>query len=172
MVEPGTYKPLLCIIACDNIQCDKYAIFNPDDHLPFARCGRCRRSHFCSPECQKTNWPIHKPFCHPGCEAIYRAYIDATASLCTGVDGGSESNPLFQLLDILTVKPEQAKHWSDIVQMASSVNMLPGMADIPCVAGFKRLIPIIEQKRQELHATRVLQVRGLWILAGVDNNNR
>jgi hypothetical protein len=29
------------------------------------RCSRCRARWYCSPECQRTDWPKHKSTCHP-----------------------------------------------------------------------------------------------------------
>ena len=29
-------------------------------------CGRCKRAWYCSEECQKKDWAVHKLFCHPG----------------------------------------------------------------------------------------------------------
>ncbi|KAJ7167662.1 hypothetical protein C8R46DRAFT_1034310 [Mycena filopes] len=28
-----------------------------------SRCGRCKRSAYCSKECQVKHWPMHKPWC-------------------------------------------------------------------------------------------------------------
>lgn len=27
------------------------------------KCGRCGTANYCSPECQKSHWPLHKAFC-------------------------------------------------------------------------------------------------------------
>ncbi|KAJ7793353.1 hypothetical protein B0H14DRAFT_2533583 [Mycena olivaceomarginata] len=43
--------------ACYNYRCFK------GDAVPLARCGRCRRVAYCSPECQKLDWNQHKPMC-------------------------------------------------------------------------------------------------------------
>lgn len=31
-------------------------------------CGRCRRVYYCSPDCQKAHWKVHKPSCIPPAE--------------------------------------------------------------------------------------------------------
>lgn len=44
-----TFRFLCCVKTCD-----KYGIH---------KCGRCLRAHYCSKECQKTDWRYHKKYC-------------------------------------------------------------------------------------------------------------
>lgn len=46
-------------IRCDNFLCDK----KPEEGQKFKTCGKCRVSHYCSPECQKAHWKNHKMYC-------------------------------------------------------------------------------------------------------------
>jgi hypothetical protein len=32
-------------------------------------CARCRRARFCSADCQRKHWPVHKPNCVPSAAA-------------------------------------------------------------------------------------------------------
>jgi hypothetical protein len=33
-------------------------------------CGKCKKIHYCSRECQKTHWPVHKPICKKSIELV------------------------------------------------------------------------------------------------------
>jgi hypothetical protein len=46
-------------IECENTKCRK----KPADGEKFKTCGKCRVSHYCSVECQKKVWPLHKISC-------------------------------------------------------------------------------------------------------------
>eukprot|EP00984_Skeletonema_dohrnii_P001340 scaffold418_cov92-Skeletonema_dohrnii-CCMP3373.AAC.3 len=57
--------------------------FNPDCPIPCGYversktmyCSRCRNVTYCSPECQRTHWPRHKPLCDM--KAAVKAEFDA-----------------------------------------------------------------------------------------------
>ena len=56
--QPGeatviTLDPSQC--ACGRTRCGK---------KPLKVCSRCRLVQYCSPECQKADWPLHKKDCH------------------------------------------------------------------------------------------------------------
>ncbi|KAJ7119992.1 hypothetical protein C8R46DRAFT_929313 [Mycena filopes] len=61
MSEPEPRPPLQPLPSILGLAC--YKCFKEKDvHL--SRCsGSCRRISYCSPECQKVDWPQHKPFC-------------------------------------------------------------------------------------------------------------
>jgi hypothetical protein len=46
-------------IECENPECRK----KPAEGEKFKACGKCRVSHYYSPECQKKVWPLHKIDC-------------------------------------------------------------------------------------------------------------
>ncbi|KAK9820089.1 hypothetical protein WJX72_006020 [[Myrmecia] bisecta] len=63
---------------CQGFEPDDGEPFNPDFELECAnceataaekqlptllKCGRCKIVYYCSKECQKTNWKIHKIYC-------------------------------------------------------------------------------------------------------------
>ncbi|CRG90672.1 hypothetical protein PISL3812_07717 [Talaromyces islandicus] len=45
---------------CANYKCGKWEQFQRQ----FAKCRRCRRTKYCSKECQKTAWVYHRHWCH------------------------------------------------------------------------------------------------------------
>jgi len=67
--------PELLIVAENQAQARVYATHLPSsESLPcqnttpikkFMRCGRCRKTLYCSAECQRKQWPIHKAICKP-----------------------------------------------------------------------------------------------------------
>ena len=53
------------------------------------RCGRCKEAYYCSRECQKWAWPVHKKHCYaPGAVSGRRAAIKAAA------EGGRSAAPI------------------------------------------------------------------------------
>ncbi|KAJ7100363.1 hypothetical protein C8R44DRAFT_859306 [Mycena epipterygia] len=52
--------PLPPLPAFQGLAC--YKCFKEDDVLP-SRCSGCHRISYCSPECQKVDWKMHKPMC-------------------------------------------------------------------------------------------------------------
>jgi hypothetical protein len=45
---------------CANYQCGRWEQFQRQ----FAKCRRCRRTKYCSKECQKSAWVFHRHWCH------------------------------------------------------------------------------------------------------------
>ena len=45
-----------------------------DDHLRLLKCGQCRVLRYCTEECQRENWKVHKGLCH-----LIKAWADETA---------------------------------------------------------------------------------------------
>lgn len=45
---------------CANYRCGKWEEFQRQ----FAKCRRCRRTKYCSKDCQKTAWAYHRHWCH------------------------------------------------------------------------------------------------------------
>uniref|UniRef100_A0A7M4DUJ0 MSS51 mitochondrial translational activator n=1 Tax=Crocodylus porosus TaxID=8502 RepID=A0A7M4DUJ0_CROPO len=44
------------------VECKKLPDALPDSKN-LRRCKRCQNVYYCSPECQRANWPVHKKFC-------------------------------------------------------------------------------------------------------------
>ncbi|EXJ94198.1 hypothetical protein A1O1_02591 [Capronia coronata CBS 617.96] len=45
---------------CANYQCGKWEEYTRQ----FAKCRRCRRTKYCSKECQRESWSMHRHWCH------------------------------------------------------------------------------------------------------------
>ncbi|KAJ7783495.1 hypothetical protein DFH07DRAFT_727660 [Mycena maculata] len=46
-----------------DVQCAKCS--TQDDGDQFKRCSRCKKTVYCSVECQRADWKSHKPLCTP-----------------------------------------------------------------------------------------------------------
>lgn len=59
--------------ACDNPDCCDI------DGSKKRRCGRCQITQYCSSECQKQHWAVHKSKCvAPYCQPVLKSVDDAT----------------------------------------------------------------------------------------------
>jgi hypothetical protein len=45
-------------------ECNKCNVKEPKDEK-FLKCGRCEAVVYCTKECQKNDWPVHKTVCTP-----------------------------------------------------------------------------------------------------------
>ncbi|MDR3670163.1 MAG: zinc finger MYND domain-containing protein [Holophaga sp.] len=80
-----------------------------------ARCGRCKQSHYCSPACQKQDWPSHKATCsavasapgsaRAGVEESKQAPAEAAAVVAIGENsartGSVQATTRFETGDII-----------------------------------------------------------------------
>lgn len=53
--------------ACNKLDCPNKCI---------AECARCKIAHYCSTECQKNDWPVHKQMCFASLSDRLRAFCE------------------------------------------------------------------------------------------------
>ena len=69
MEDTGSDAPSMAPPSC--MQCGKEAT----EDVPLKRCGKCHTTQYCSRECQKASWPIHKTFCGKGFDDLSKDWL-------------------------------------------------------------------------------------------------
>ena len=112
--------------ACSNCLLS-FAFPDSDKQVKALRCSKCKETHYCSPQCQKRHWPIHKAECRHLPQLIKNA-------LQIGV-------PPFLLCNIILATRVLRRASDDVaVHCDETGHIVPGFQEVDAMCEVDRLV--------------------------------
>ncbi|KAF7344532.1 hypothetical protein MSAN_01935100 [Mycena sanguinolenta] len=132
------------------VHCSCATCYKPEtEELKHKRCGSCRKTAYCSKECQKEHWPIHKQTCQ--LQRENRAFLPAR---------GTEAR-----VTLSDIKKWFSKHTQLLVYAATNAMNLHDRANV-CLIKTHMLVVVLEPAPSGIHEDFVYKFAALCEIGG------